>query len=82
MENGAGEPLHTELDILPFPALHSIDLSDPRLKWPQKMRLLRIDSFVFAEVAEDALQPEQEFGLLVAPDIEEEKSHPHFGVSV
>ena len=78
-EGGVDKPLHSELDILPFSGLHPIDLSNPELNWPQKLRLLRIEPFVFAEAA---LQREQEFGLLVAPDLETEKSHPHFGVSL
>ena len=39
-------------------------------------------SLVYAEGVHHGLQPEQEFGLLLAPDLGVEKSHSHFGVSV
>ena len=78
------EPLYSELDILPFTWLHPTDLSypEPEQRWPQKMRLLRMDPFVFADGPRNDWQPEREFGLLVASEFEEERSHPHFGLSL
>ena len=69
-EQGQGqgqEALYREPDVLPFPALHSIDLSYPDQEWPHKMRLLRIDSEVFREHGGGARPMEQgELGLLAA----------------
>ena len=75
--DGATEPLccEREPDVLHFDFLHSTDLSCPEQQWPNRLRLLRIDTFIFAEGAQGLL-PEPEYGLLVASEFEEEKSHP------
>ena len=46
------ESLEREPDVLHFGFLHSIDLSNPELQWPNKLRLLRIDGFIFVEGAQ------------------------------
>ena len=74
-------PAYVEQGVLDFSMLHDFDLSCPEQLWPSKMRLLRIDPFVFDRGSGDLLS-EKQFGLLVVADPAEEKTSPQFGLSL
>ena len=57
-------------------------MSYPEQEWPHKMRLLRIDTQVFCELEGTAKLTKGDFGLLAASVPEEERAHPHIGLSL
>jgi hypothetical protein len=73
----SGNPIQYggEQQVLPFSALHNVNLSLP-VEWPAKMHLLRID---LAHIVADTVGTG--YGILIAPDADEENS-VYFGLSL
>lgn len=67
-EEQTGEP-----EVLPFEALHDLDLSYPGKEWPLKMRVFRIEVHTLAS------GPCKDYALLLALPEEE---HAYFGLSM